>query len=249
MLKIFCSALLFCVSTTIVFGQSIRFEQLKLEEAFEESAKAGQPLMVFAYFDWDKNVAEMDSVLLDSTLATISKNNFKAIKLPIQLNDASQRQWLQAQGINQFPAFIFVNGNTKTAFAVNKGQPESLTAVIDGFEAGMKTYYDMFKKDFETALTSKSAIFGYNPTMKNNAKQYNFVRQQAFENSLNTFEVLQDLIEISLTGKGDYHKKGEALANLGKRMIFKNTKTGKTVALELTESTSKGKFNIQLIME
>lgn len=245
----FWSTMVFLLSTTILSGQSIRFEQWTLDEAFEESAKAGQPLLVFAYFDWDKNVMEMDSVLQDSTLATISKSNFKAIRLPIQLNDAGQRSWLKAEGVNQFPAFIFVNGKDKKAFAIEKGQPEDLADVIDGFETGVKTYYELFTKDFQTALTSESLILGYDFTNNSGSKNYEIVRQQSLINASTSYEIYKDLVEISLNGKGNYRQKAETLGNNERKTIFTNIDSGKKVVLHIYPSKLDNAFDVRLVID
>jgi thioredoxin-related protein len=104
------------IATTSMFGQTINFQPMGVDDAIVESGKTGKPVMFMAYQSTCGHCEKMiNEVFPDTMVSNFYNANFINIRIDM-LDQAMAKKYIQQYYLSSFPTFIILNGKGETLY-------------------------------------------------------------------------------------------------------------------------------------
>ncbi len=104
------------ISGSLLFGQSINFEPMSLEDALTESGKTGKPVLFMAYQSTCSHCEKMlNEIFPDTAVSNFYNANFINVKVDL-LDQAMAKKYIKQFYITSFPTFVILNSKGETLY-------------------------------------------------------------------------------------------------------------------------------------
>jgi len=104
------------LSGALLFGQSIDFQPVSLEDAVIESGKTGKPVLFMAYQSTCGHCEKMlNEVFTDTAVSNFYNNNYINVKADL-LDQAMAKKYIKQFFITSFPTFVILNGKGESLY-------------------------------------------------------------------------------------------------------------------------------------
>ncbi|MBK7441902.1 MAG: thioredoxin family protein [Bacteroidetes bacterium] len=104
------------ISGSLLFGQSINFEPMSLEDALTESGKTGKPVLFMAYQSTCSHCEKMlNEIFPDTAVSNFYNANYINVKIDL-LDQAMAKKYIKQFYITSFPTFVILNSKGETLY-------------------------------------------------------------------------------------------------------------------------------------
>lgn len=104
------------ISGSLLFGQSINFEPMSLEDALTESGKTGKPVLFMAYQSTCSHCEKMlNEIFPDTAVSNFYNANYINVKVDL-LDQAMAKKYIKQFYITSFPTFVILNSKGETLY-------------------------------------------------------------------------------------------------------------------------------------
>ncbi len=104
------------MSGSLLFGQSINFQPMSLEDALTESGKTGKPVLFMAYQSTCSHCEKMlNEIFPDTAVSNFYNANFINVKVDL-LDQAMAKKYIKQFYITSFPTFVILNSKGETLY-------------------------------------------------------------------------------------------------------------------------------------
>ncbi|MFZ1633971.1 MAG: thioredoxin family protein [Chitinophagales bacterium] len=104
------------MSGSLLFGQSINFEPMSLEDALTESGKTGKPVLFMAYQSTCSHCEKMlNEIFPDTAVSNFYNANYINVKIDL-LDQAMAKKYIKQFYITSFPTFVILNSKGETLY-------------------------------------------------------------------------------------------------------------------------------------
>ncbi len=104
------------MSGSLLFGQSINFQPMSLEDALTESGKTGKPVLFMAYQSTCSHCEKMlNEIFPDTAVSNFYNANFINVKVDL-LDQAMEKKYIKQFYITSFPTFVILNSKGETLY-------------------------------------------------------------------------------------------------------------------------------------